>query len=126
MPALANGIQFFCNLEDLYLAYNQIDCNGAKVLAKSLQSCPKLSILNISHNNVGSIGATAIADRLLCTNIKFVNLSHNSFGPGNEVLLASLVNLARRSHPELLDLAHNDMGTGSTVCLIYSVITQWK
>ena len=122
MPTLAKGINFFCNLEQLYLSHNQIDWRGAKLLAESLQSCPMLSIFNISHNNIGSIGATAIADKLLCTNIKFVNLSHNSFGPGNEVLLASLVKLARRGHPELLDLAHNDMGTDSTVCLIIHLI----
>ena len=122
MPALANGIHFFCHLEQLYLSHNQIDCSGAKVLAKSLQSCPMLRVFNISHNNIGSIGATAIADGLLCTNIIFVNLSHNSFGPGNEVLLASLVKLARRGHPELLDLSHNDMGTDSTVCLITHLI----
>ena len=83
-------------------------------MAKVLQSCPMLNIFNISHNNIGSISATAIADRLLCTNIKYVNLSHNSFGPGNEVLLASLVKLARRGNPGLLDLSHNDMGTDST------------
>ena len=122
MPALANGLSFLCNLEYLYLSHNQIDWRGAKVLAKGLQSCPMLRVLNISHNNIGSIGATAIADGLRCTNIEFVNLSHNSFGPGNEVLLASLVKLARRGHPELLDLAHNDMGTDSTVCLITHLI----
>ena len=122
MPALANGLSFLCNLEELHLSLNQIDCSGAKVLAKGLQSCPMLRVLNISHNNIGSIGATAIADGLRCTNIEFVNLSHNSFGPGNEVLLASLVNLARHGHPELLDLAHNDMGTNSIVCLITHLI----
>ena len=122
MPTLAKGINFFCNLEQLYLSHNQIDWRGAKLLAESLQSCPKLRIFNISHNNIGSIGATAIADKLLCTNIKFVNLSHNSFGPRNEVLLASLVKLARSGHPELLDVAHNDMGTDSTVCLIIHLL----
>ena len=125
MPALAKGINSLHNLEELYLSHNQIDCSGAKVLAKGLQSCPKLTVLNISHNNIGSIGATAIVDGLLCPNIKFVNLSHNSFGPGNEVLLASLVKLvklAKHGHPELLDLAHNDMGTDSIRCLITHLI----
>ena len=116
IPILVKGINFFCNLEQLYLSHNQIDCSGAKLLAKGLQSCTMLRVFNISHNNIGSIGATAIADGL--RNIKYVNLSHNSFGPGNEVLLASLVKLAKRGHPELLDLAHNDMGTDSMVCLI--------
>ena len=122
MSNLAIGIKYLCFLEYLYLAHNQIDWRGAQLLAKGIQSCPGLKVFNISHNNIGSIGATAIADGLLCTNIKFVNLSHNSFGPGNEVLLASLVNLAKRGHPELLDLAHNDMGTDSTVCLITHLI----
>ena len=83
---------------------------------------PQTQQFNISHNNICSIGATAIVDGLLCTNIKFVNLSHNSFGPGNEVLLASLVKLARHGHPGLLDLSHNDIGTDSTVCLITHLI----
>ena len=122
MSDLAIGIKYLCILEELYLGRNQIDRRGAKLLAKGLQSCPRLRVFNISHNNIGSIGATAIADKLLCTNIEFVNLSHNSFGPGNEVLLASLVKLARRGHPELLDLAHNDMGTDNTVRLITHLI----
>ena len=122
MSDLAIGIKYLRFLEHLYLAHNQIDWRGAQLLAKGLKSCPMLTVLNISHNNIGSIGATAIADGLICTNIKFVNLSHNSFGPGNEVLLASIVNLARRGHPEMLDLAHNDMGTDSTVCLIIHLI----
>ena len=122
MPALAHGLSFLCNLEQLYLSHNQIDCSGAKVLSKGLLSCPKLRVFNISHNNIGSIGAAAIADGLCCTNIEFVNLSHNFFGHGNEVLLASLDNLARRGRPELLDLAHNDMGTDSTVRLIIYLI----
>ena len=119
MSDLAIGIKtYLCFLEHLYLARNQIDWRGAQLLAKGLKSCPMLTVLNISNNNIGSIGATAIADGLICTNIKFVNLSHNFFGPGNEELLASLVNLARRGHPELLDLAHNDMETDSIVRLI--------
>ena len=122
MSDLAIGIKYLRFLEHLYLAHNKIDWRGAKLLAKGIQSCPRLKVFNISHNNIGSIGATAIADGLICTNIKFVNLSHNSFGPGNEVLLASLVKLARRGHPELLDLAHNDMGTDSIVCLITHLI----
>ena len=119
MSDLAIGIKtYLCFLEHLYLAHNQIDWRGAQLLATGLKSCPMLTVLNISHNNIGSIGATAIADGLICTNIKFVNLSHNSFGPENEVLLASLVKLARRGHPGLLDLAHNNMGTDSIVRLI--------
>ena len=123
MSDLAIGLKtYLCSLEHLYLAHNQIDWRGAKLLAKGIQFCPMLKIFNISHNNIGSIGATAIADGLQCEEIKYVNLSHNSFGPGNEVLLASLAKLARRGHPELLDLAHNNMGTDSTVCLITHLI----
>ena len=123
MSDLAIGIKtYLCFLEHLYLAHNQINWRGAKLLAEGIQSCLRLRVFNISHNNIGSIGAAAIADGLICTNIQFVNLSHNSFGPGNEVLLASLVKLARRGHPELLDLAHNNMGTDSTVCLITHLI----
>ena len=122
MSDLAIGIKYLRFLEELHLAHNKIDWRGAKLLAKGIQSCPRLRVFNISHNNIGSIGAAAIADRLQCEEIEYVNLSHNSFGPGNEGVLNALVALAKRGHPELLDLAHNDMGTDSTVCLITHLI----
>ena len=36
-----------------------------------------LRVFNISYNNIGSIGAAAIADGLQCEEIEYVNLSHN-------------------------------------------------
>ena len=101
-PALIGGSpRFPPTLQKLNLSHNEIDSNGALALAESLKSCTEIRKLFLSGNKIGFAEALAIIENVK-TSIKEVDLSNNMIG--DEYLQLQLFAL----YPDLqLDLSHN-------------------
>jgi len=138
--------------QELSLRETRIDCQGASILAKSLQNNIYLENLIISYNSIGDTGAQALAQALSGNNnhtLKQLSLGHNEitdngakylaqmletnrtlthlFLPNNEITdqgLKYLVNVLL--HPnktlQVLSLERNKFRDESTVNLLVSLL----
>ena len=68
--------QFPPSLQKLNLSYNQIDSDGAMVLAEALTGCTQLRKLNLSSNTIGFESALMVIE-CVKTSIRYVDLSNN-------------------------------------------------
>ena len=61
---LADSLQFFEKLEELWLRRNEISDEGAVALARALKDLKHLKLVNLEENNIGLVGAAALRDVL--------------------------------------------------------------
>ena len=65
-------------LQSLDLSWNNIGDLGAAALANNLQYVTQLQSLVLSRNRIGATGAAALANNLQGTNVKEINLYRNN------------------------------------------------
>lgn len=91
------------SLQKLNLKRNNINADGAAMIAEVLSQCPELSDLDISVNKIGDTGAAKIAKLLgQCPVLSHLNLSLNKIG---DTGVESLVEAITQCH----NLALNDL-----------------
>ena len=61
--ALAEGLSYCCNLQQLFLSYNNVGYAGAVALAQHLQSCSKLRRLYLTSCNLEGDGIVRLAEQ---------------------------------------------------------------
>ena len=80
LDALSSSLSCLSTLTTLSLSFTQIDKDGAKLLAKGLMiSCTNLCKLFIDNNNIGDVGAAAIAIVINnCHQLQVLDVSSNN------------------------------------------------
>ncbi|XP_078358279.1 uncharacterized protein LOC144643036 [Oculina patagonica] len=78
---LAEALKWNSSLTVLNLSKNNIGDIGATGLTEALQKNTSLTLLNLSKNNIGDVGATGLAEALKDnTSLTFLDLSDNNIG----------------------------------------------
>ena len=127
--AISNMI--FC-LEELYISYNELGDQSAKLLSNGIKTTKTLRVLDIGHNNIGPSGTVAIVSALTNnTSLKKLWMSHNKVGQdgatafakaiaNNKTLKALSLNddtMDEKSAMIIMkSLHHNDTITGLSLC----------
>ena len=118
-PSLSMFIdqKHYTNLQTVDLSCDDIDIDGAKVLADRLKHCTNLKTLYLAHNKIGSAGAKALADAIVhCRILQTLDLAHNEIGAaGAKALAHAMVHLY--CHLQTLNLAHNEIGAAGAMAL---------
>ena len=80
--ALGKALESNRNLEELYLDYNQIDCDSAIFLAKGLGRNSTLKVLQLNSNSIGETGGEALGEVLYSRNhtLQRLGLRNNQLG----------------------------------------------
>lgn len=94
-------------LKGLELVNTSMGDRGATALSSALHHCYSLHTLNLSRNQLGSIGALAIAQKLYSSSISILNLGSNSIG--SEAMCEFTKHLPLASLKQL-KLSNVDMG----------------
>ncbi|KAH9245968.1 hypothetical protein BASA81_016509 [Batrachochytrium salamandrivorans] len=97
-------------LKGLELANTSISDRGATALASALHHCYNLHTLNLSRNQVGSLGALAIARKLSNSSISVLNLGGNPIGPEAMCEFAKHLPLASLKQLKLNNVGMGDQG----------------
>ena len=85
---LANGLISCTNLRKLFIDNNNIGDVGAEAIATIIEKCHQLQVLDVSNNNIGDFGARWLAAALERSgNLCEFNISHNDIQSGGEKLL---------------------------------------
>ena len=114
--ALALGLKFCINLQELRLINNKIGDDGAAALAQGLKSCNSLQTLQLTINSIGADGATALAEGLkFFSNLRKLGLSDNSIGDDGAAALAE--RLKSCNNLENLVLSNNGIGNDGAAAL---------
>lgn len=95
------------SLTELDLSGNKINDEDAVLISDLLIKCPNLKIINLQNNNIGDLGASALAEQLKASHLKTLNLS------GNRIFADGLTALTKagKNHADLerLDLTENSV-----------------
>ena len=116
IKALSFSIASNTVLKSLDLSLNNIGEEGAKTIAKALESgTAPLTSLNVSKNSIGAEGAKAIATVLGRVVLKSLDLAHNSIGAeGVEATTAALGSAVLTD----LNLSENSIGAEGTSAIV--------
>ena len=107
------------NIKALHLKLSEIDSSGISLLAETL-SILNVIELDLSHNNIGPDGATALAGGIEgLTELKELDLSHNSIGPGGATALAG--GLQYLIELRCCDLSHNNIDVAAAKTVLTSL-----
>ena len=107
------------NLQSLHLGSNGIGFSGAKALINGLESSIHLQTLNLNSNDIGADGAQALADGLKhCTNLQTLDLSHNDIGSDGVKVLAHCMHFFNL---QTLNLSSNGIGAEGVKALVNSL-----
>ncbi|XP_053623591.1 leucine-rich repeat-containing protein 74B-like [Plodia interpunctella] len=120
-----NGVQYIANavfsglaVQQLYLSYNKIGSKGAGALAEAFETFNKMSVIDISWNNLCSpVGVY----NLLCKlsenkNLQVLNLSWNAMGGPR--LALGIRTVTNAPNLNFLDLSNNRFSGGDITTLI--------
>ena len=100
----------------LDLSHINIGPDGATALAGGIKGLTKLYNLDLSHNNIGPDGATALAGGIKSlTKLYNLDLSHNNIGPDGATALAG--GIKGLTKLQLLYLSHNNIGPDGATAL---------
>ena len=81
LTALSSCLPCLSQLTTLSLSFTQIEQEETKLLANGLISCTNLCKLLIDNNNIGNVGAAAIATVIeKCHQLQVLDISSNSIG----------------------------------------------
>ena len=96
-------------LTTLSLSFTQIEQEGAKLLANGLISCTNLRKLFIDNNNIGDVGAVAIAIIIIrnCQQLQILDVSSNNIGDRGAFYFAKA--LEKSENLCKLNISHNDI-----------------
>lgn len=111
-PLLGEGL--LAPFSEIRLAWNRLGSKGAQILAK--QSLPLLRGLDLWGNNLGDMGAAALASGGVLSPIRALNLRNNGIGPAGAVALAG----ARMPALERLALYDNPIDADGVEALVSS------
>ncbi len=116
--ALAYGLHSNVNIHYLDISHNSISPDGVIILLKKKIHClTTLTRLYLSYNNIGSDGATALANQLqYLTQLRELNLSRNNIGPSGAVSLANT--LHHLTNLRTVDLSRNNIDLHSAIAVI--------
>ncbi|XP_077996746.1 uncharacterized protein LOC144450054 [Glandiceps talaboti] len=97
------------NLERLTLTKCVITCDAVSYLSQSLRNVSTLKVLNLSHNNIGYLGAQSLSSGMEnMGSLTYLDLSHNKIGyVGVESLSKVMEYMGSLTY---LDLSHNNIG----------------
>lgn len=93
-------------VERLYLGGNQIDCNGAMLIAELIRKNPAIKAILLNVNNLGDRGTAILADAL-CDNRTLSQLGLASNGIGVDGGIALFAAMAKHSTLTNLDLGYS-------------------
>ena len=97
-------------LEELYISYNNLGDDGAKLLSEGITNTKTLRVLDIGDNNIGPSGTTAIANALSNnTSLEELDMSDTSIGPDEAKALGSAISNNEKLKKLLL---YNEYSTG--------------
>ena len=118
--ALGEAIKFSVNLEVLNLSNNSIDPDGITSLSNGLRSCLKLKSLQLSSNNFGAAGMKALSYGIeCCRQLKILELSHNDCQCKGLTYLAK--GLLSCTKIQELNLSYNSIDSDGAVALAHSL-----
>ena len=81
MPCLTVYLAYPNSPHSLLYSFTQIEPEGTKLLANGLISCTNLCKLFIDNNNIGDVGAAAIATVIeKCHQLQLLDVSSNDIG----------------------------------------------
>ena len=101
-------------LKELDLSHNNIESDGATALAGGIKSLTKLNKLDLSYNYIESDGATAVADGIKgLTKLNKLDLSYNYIESDGATALADGI----KGLTEQLNLSHNNIGPDGATAL---------
>ena len=114
--ALAKALQTNTSLTRLNLNLNNISDEGAKALANALQTNTSLTTLDLRWNDIGAEGVTALANALKTnSSLTRLDLGNNRIGDEGATALANA--LQTNTSLTTLDLRWNDIGAESVTAL---------
>ncbi|KAJ3125542.1 hypothetical protein HK098_000161 [Nowakowskiella sp. JEL0407] len=109
MAELCNSLAFNCRLSLLDLSYNNLTSDDASVLASALIRNTALQVLNLSFNKIGAEGAFALSTALIKnSSLKVLSLSSNRVGNEGATSLATALFTNRTL--QVLHLGLNKVG----------------
>ena len=89
--SLARGISGSLNIREFHVRENSIGDDGAKAITGILSKCDSLEVLDVAHNNITAVGASALARALRSKKVSVLDFSKNAIGSkGASDLSASL------------------------------------
>jgi len=108
---LQDWLRSSCSIHHLNLSNNQLGNDGAKMIAKVLESNTTITDFELNDNDIGHEGAEALAnaiDENSGSTIAHLNLSHNKIGDVGATRMANML----RSNTKIirLILSNNDIG----------------
>lgn len=115
---LAPVLDSLVNLESLLLSKNQIGDDGASEIGHHLPS--NLKLLVMRGNDIGDVGADAIAAAVANSKIAELMLANNNIGSAGAIALAQVV--AQSSCLQELDLNENEVGDDGAAALAKSLM----
>ena len=108
------SVNFSCTLRKLYLSYCCIDLDGAANLAEKLQHYSRLEELYLGRNEFGTKGTIILANSLRCSTLEVLDLSSNYIeSQGIEALANSLHRCPALRILNLADNRVDERGMGS-------------
>ena len=97
------------HIQTLELSRNNIGDVGAAALAQGLKSCINLQELRLVNNNIGDDGAATLAQGLkFCNSLQTLHLAINNIGVDGAIALAEGLKSFNNLHN--LELSHNSIG----------------
>ena len=107
---LADNLKFVPRLTRLELGETHMDENGGRALSDCLQSLPRLQVLDISHNSLGS-AVVVIADNLCkATSLTDLNMTDTKMGAEEATALGS--SLMSLQNLTTLSIGSNQLAQG--------------
>ena len=107
---LADNLKFVPRLTRLELRETHMDENGGRALSDCLQSLPRLQVLDISHNSLGS-AVVVIADNLCkATSLTDLNMTDTKMGAEEATALGS--SLMSLQNLTTLSIGSNQLAQG--------------
>ena len=116
--AVAISDMMIC-LEELYISANKVHPLGdheAELLSEGITNTKTLRVLNISDNNIGPSGTTAIANALTnSTSLEELDIGNNKLGDhGAELLSEGITNTKTL---RVLNISENNIGPSGTTAI---------
>ena len=112
---LSNSLQWRC-ISVLILSHNNIGDDGAWVIAHALRGCEVLSVLDLSGNGIQDAGTEALSEVLRSCKLQRLSLASNCMGPSGALAVASVLKHVYKSLGAL-DLSCNRLGDVGAVRL---------